>query len=214
MNKQKYLALATAFIFSSLLFVAGSSAAQPGRSCEEGLRDANVKCYRGNCGEALPLYDSLVDKKASCPEDLKSEVHYGRGRAREAVQDFMGAVADFDAALRMKPDSTKYSEALSRAYYLSGNQRDRLGNLKGAMEDYNKALQYAPDSREAAEGLAGIYYERGLEKQKRGDLKGAMEEFMLALKLRPNFPDAVEAKRNLTERLRHKATERDAMFTF
>jgi tetratricopeptide (TPR) repeat protein len=214
MSRKTSLPIAIAFSLLLLLFGAGPSAAQRGDSCEEGLRDANAKCYRGNCGEALPLYDSLVEKNASCPENLKSEVYYGRGRAKETAQDYRGAVADYGTALKMNPESAIYREALGRGHYLLGNQEERLGNFKGAYEDYGKALQHTPDSREAAEGLASIFYQRGMEKQKQGNLRGAMEDFSQALKLRPNFPDAMEAKRNLTERMRHKAAERDAMFTF
>jgi tetratricopeptide (TPR) repeat protein len=194
--------------------VQGTAALQAEKSCEESLQEASSRYYGGKYDEALPLYDSLIEGKMSCLDELKGEAHYGRGRTKEALRDYRGAVADFSKALQMSPDSRKYSEALGNGHYLLGNQKERFGDLRGAMEDYQRALQYKPESIETMNSIAGLYYERGIAKERRGELKGALEEFNTALKYRPDHPEAREAKRNLNERLQHKAAERDGMFTF
>jgi|GEM_PF-3420053 len=192
----------------------GTSSLQVLKACEEGIQEADARYYRKKFEEALPLYEGIIEGKLPCPDELKGEAYYGRGRTKEALQDYRGAVADLTKALRMNPDSGKYREALGNALYLLGNQKERFGDLRGAMEDYKKALQYIPDSRETMNGIAGLHYERGVARERRGELKGAMEEFNTALKYRPDHPEAREAKKNLEERLRHKAAERDGMFTF
>ncbi len=194
--------------------VQGTAALQAGKSCEESLQEANSRYYGKKYDEAIPLYDNLIEGKLFCPDELKGEAHYGRGRTKEALQDYRGAVSDYSRALQMNSDSRKYSEALGNGHYLLGNQKERLGDLRGAMEDYQRALRYKPESSETMNGLAGLYYERGVAKERRGELKGAMEEFNTALKYRPGHPEAREAKKNLEERLRHKASERDGIFTF
>jgi tetratricopeptide (TPR) repeat protein len=194
--------------------VQGTAALQAGKSCEESLQEADSRYYGKKYDEAIPLYDNLIDGKMSCPDDLKGEAYYGRGRTKEALQDYRGAAADYSKSLQMNPDSRKYRDALGNGHYLLGNQKERLGDLRGAMEDYQRALRYKPESSETMNGLAGLYYERGVAKEQRGELKGAMEEFNTALKYRPGHPEAREAKRNLEERLRHKAAERDGIFTF
>ncbi len=192
----------------------GKDAAPPGKSCEEVLREANDKCYRGNCGNSLPLYDGLIDKRTPCPDELKGDVYFGRGRAKEAGGDYRGAVADYRKAYEIRPDSRQYREALGQGYYLLANQKERFGDYRGALEDYQKALNYKPDSQEAADGIAGLYYSRGVDRERRGELKNALEEFKQALRYRPHYREALEAKKNLEERIRNKAAERDGMFTF
>ncbi len=197
-----------------LLPASGTAAAGTDRPCEDRLLEANAKCYKGNCSEALPIYDELVGSIASCPDTVKGDVYYGRARAKEGAHDFQGAVADYDAAFTLNPNSKKFREGLSSGYFNRGNQRERLGNLKGAIEDYNKALLYNPDSQEAAAGVASYYFTKGSEKYQRGDLKGAQEDYKTALRYRPQYPELREAMRNLEERMRHKAAEKDGMFTF
>lgn len=192
----------------------GKDAAPPGQSCEEALREANNQCYRGNCGASLPVYDRLIDQKTSCPNELKGDVYFGRGRAKEAERDYRGAVADYRKAYELRPDSRQYREALGQGYYLLANQKERLGDYRGALEDYRQALDYKSDSQEAAEGIAGLYYLRGVDRERRGELKNALEEFNQALRYKPHYREALEAKKNLEERIRNKAAERDGMFTF
>jgi len=191
-----------------------AAAVNPGKACEEELQEANDRYYRKKYDEALPLYDTVIEGKRSCPDELKGEAFYGRARTKETIQDFRGAVADYSKALQINPDSRKYREAQGHGYYLLGNQKERFGDLRGALEDYHRALHYIPESKEAMNGMAGLYYERGVAREQRGELKGALEEFKTALKYRPDHPEAREAKKNLEERLRHKAAERDGMITF
>jgi tetratricopeptide (TPR) repeat protein len=194
--------------------VSAAAAVNPGKACEDGIQEANDRFYRKKYDEALPLYDNLTEGRISCSDELKGEAYYGRARTKEAIQDYRGAVADYSKALQMNPDSPKYREALGNGHYLLGHQKERFGDFRGALEDYHRALQYQPESREAMNGMAGLYYERGAVKEQRGELRGALEEFKTALKYRPDHPGAREAKKNLEERLRHKAAERDGMFTF
>jgi tetratricopeptide (TPR) repeat protein len=225
MNKD-YFRFIFSFFLSSVLFLApfvcpgqdaGNKSAvlkEPGKSCAEDLREADYRCQKGQCGEAVTFYDRLLGKESSCPRDLIGEAFFGRGMAKEALQDFRGAVSDYRMALQANPDSRKFREGLGKGYYRLANQKERLGDFRGALADYLTALEFIPDSREATDGIAGLYFERGRGKHERGELKGAMEDYKKALQYRPNYPEVREAKKNLDERMQHKATERDGMFMF
>ncbi|MFM2433260.1 MAG: repeat-containing protein YrrB, partial [Cyanobacteriota bacterium] len=56
----------------------------------------------------------------------------GRGNARFALGDNNGAIADYDQAIKLKPDNAE-------AYYNRGIARSALGDKKGAVNDYQQA---------------------------------------------------------------------------
>jgi tetratricopeptide (TPR) repeat protein len=57
------------------------------------------------------------------------------------------AIAEFQAALRIKPDS-------ELAHYQLGNTFQRMGRLEEAMAEYRTALQIKPDAMDARYELA------------------------------------------------------------
>ncbi len=226
MKRRNFRALFAIFVFSSFLFLSPAVCpAQetgkttelkitPGGSCEEELWEADRRCLNGRCEDAVYLYDRFLERDDACHGDLRGDAFFRRGRAKETMNDFRGAVSDYGLALQAKPDSAKFREALGRGYYKLANQKERLGDFRGALADYLKALELTPGLPEAADGVASIYLEIGNKKQERGELKSAMEDYEKALRYSPNHPAVREAKKNLEERLKYKAAERDAMFTF
>ena len=96
------------------------------------------------------------------------------------------AVADYDEAIRLKPDDTE-------AYLNRGIAKAALGRYDDAIADYDEAIHLKPD-------LAAAYYNRGIAKDKLGrckDFKTALErkDFKTALE-RKDFKTALELARN------------------
>jgi len=85
------------------------------------------------------------------------------GRNMELSGDLDGALANFNKAIKVKPD-------YALAYMRRGNIKDEKGDSDGAMADYNKSLELQPN-------LALAYYNRGLLKNQENDSVGALKDY-------------------------------------
>jgi len=94
------------------------------------------------------------------------------GNAKCGLEDFKGAIRDYDQALELKPDC-------AFAFNNRGNAKSCLGDFKGAIVDYDRALELNPDNVSA-------FYNRGTAKQDLGDFKGAIVDYDRALELNPD----------------------------
>jgi Tfp pilus assembly protein PilF len=99
-----------------------------------------------------------------------------RGLERSNRGDKAGAIADFDEALRLRPDYV-------RAYNNRGNARADTGDLAGALRDFDRAIELRPEF-----GLA--HYNRGHLLGELGNIEGAIEEMSLAIRYSPGLAPA------------------------
>jgi tetratricopeptide (TPR) repeat protein len=83
----------------------------------------------------------------------------------------LGAIADFDKALALKPDDP---DALNDR----GVAHLARGDLEHAFTDFSRAILLQPDCE--------AYSNRGLVRQSQGDLKHALEDYLEALRLKPD----------------------------
>lgn len=118
---------------------------------------------------------------------------------RAARGDSDGAVADFDAALRLEP-------GLAGAYLERGSERVRGGDVKSAAADYAEAVRRRPGLM--GEVLATVE-RRGVELLKeRGDAARCCQLYRGTLRgLKPLFPERSEARRKIEEGLRRAFPE-------
>jgi tetratricopeptide (TPR) repeat protein len=118
--------------------------------------------------------NTLLNPGVLCPgvrEATPAETHNLRGLARQQQGDLAGARADFEQALRLKPD---FPEALNNR----GSIRQSQGDLEGALDDFEAALRLNP-------GYAEARNNRGTARQARGDLAGAIADFDYLLAAHP-----------------------------
>jgi tetratricopeptide (TPR) repeat protein len=109
---------------------------------------------------------------------------YGdRGFAYERLDQLDKAIADFDAAIRLKPDYALAFGGRGLAY-------DNKGDTDRAIADYSQALRLKPDLTEALNNRAKVYFDRG-------DLTKAMADFSQAIRLRPDFFIAFDGRANV-----------------
>jgi tetratricopeptide (TPR) repeat protein len=113
-----------------------------------------------------------------------------RGKAKHEKGDLDGALADYEEALRLRPD---FGEALNNRALI----RKKRGDLTGALADLDAAARASPSSPE-------IYNSRGGVKRARGDLDGAVADFDAALRLRADYVHAW-CNRGYTRSLRGEA---------
>ena len=96
----------------------------------------------------------------------------GRARARLAVQDLDGVIADYSEALRLAP-------AL-RHIMLAGAMRISSRGTPAAIADFTEALRLNPNS-------PSTFNRRGLAYRRSGDLEHAIEDYTAALTLNPIY---------------------------
>jgi len=107
---------------------------------------------------------------------LNSEDYYNKGVDKVQVNDFKGAIVEFNMAIKLNPSFTA-------AYYNRGTANFKLQDYKSAIDDFTKAIKINPD-------LMQPYYNRGLAKFKLEDYQGAWGDFNKAIKFNPDYADA------------------------
>jgi len=106
-------------------------------------------------------------------QSQNAESFYKQGIAKLQRKDYRGAGADFNEALRLKPN---YAEA----YYGRGRVRYFLDNDRGAILDFNEAIRLKPNYAEA-------YYGRALAHRYVKAYKASSDDFLTALRLNPGY---------------------------
>ncbi len=92
-----------------------------------------------------------------------------RGNAKNDLGRHDEAIADFNEAIRLKPDFAK-------AYNNRGNVKNTMGRFEEAIVDLNVAIKLKPD-------LPGAYYNRGTAKIAMGKHEEAIADYSEAIKL-------------------------------
>ena len=97
-----------------------------------------------------------------------------RANARINEEDYEGAIADFDQAIKLKP----FGKDVYKLYQNRGVAKEKLNNHKGALEDYDTAI-------EINSTVDGLFALRANVKEILQDYKGALEDYDKAIKQDP-----------------------------
>ena len=136
-------------------------------------------------------------------QSVSAETYFNRGCMKHEQADYKGAIADFDEAIRLKPDFViayavrgiahqhmeQYLDAIAdydevvrlepgytMVYSNRGLAKDQLGQYLDAIADYDEAIRLSPN-------LAEAYVNRGLAKRNLGQMSSANDDFRIALRL-------------------------------
>jgi tetratricopeptide (TPR) repeat protein len=102
--------------------------------------------------------------------------HHNRGQVRYMQGNTSGALADYDAAIRIDP--TRGHLFVSR-----GIARQAVGDLDGALADFNEAMRLEPNDATAYSNRASVRYARG-------DTDSALSDLDTAIRLEPTYAQA------------------------
>jgi tetratricopeptide (TPR) repeat protein len=179
---------------------------------------------------SVARYDQVVvscDRAISLKPDL-TEAYLLRGRARVAVYDSAGAIADFGKAAQLRPgdpqplieraaalvDQKHYAAAvadttaalalnpnLARAYNIRGTSLRAMGDTEGAIGEFARAVEIEPNSDN--------YYQRGATYQLLADHRRAVADFTQAIAWDPDKPQTYFARAE-SERALGETKEADA----
>lgn len=132
-----------------------------------------------------PNYPRFLELK-----DFLAVAYSTRGLAYHNKGDHNRAIADFNKAIKIQPNSAK-------AYLGRGLTYHKKGEYAQAIADCNKAIKNNPN-------LAEAYSVRGLAYYKKGDYNWAIADLKKALEIDPNHQFARKALKILERRLREK----------
>jgi tetratricopeptide (TPR) repeat protein len=110
------------------------------------------------------------------PSSFDADTYFNQGLAKSKLGDNQGAIADYNQAIKIKPD-------YAHAYIVRGLAKSDLGDNQDAIADYNQAIQIKPD-------YADAYRNRGLAKSNLGDKQGAIADYNQAIKIKPDYAPA------------------------
>jgi tetratricopeptide (TPR) repeat protein len=113
--------------------------------------------------EPLSSYADPIAQSSAQPVTKIAQAYLDyakRALEKQNRGDNRGAIADYNEAIRLKPD-------YFNAYNNRGNAKSALGDYRGAIADYNKAIRLKPDK-------ASTYNNRGNAKSELGDKQGAI----------------------------------------
>ena len=110
--------------------------------------------------------------------NMSVEEYMERGMLKRDSNNYNGAISDFTAAIRIKPDNPY-------AYFHRGYAKSQLKNNYGAINDYSKAIEIKPD-------FAMAYSNRGDQKRRYlEDYKGAINDYSKAIESKPDDDDGI-----------------------
>ena len=157
------------------------------------------------------LLQGIADRKVA-PGPLPNDANFYRERGISAYRssDFLGAIGNFDEAIRLNPDD-------AQSHNIRGNVWDELGIFERALADYDESIRIDSNNpavfhdrailwqRQGALDTAlvdldrairfsfsdpNMYCDRGLVWYEKGRLDRAVADFNQATKLDPNFATA------------------------
>ncbi len=120
-------------------------------------------------------------------QSISAETYLLWGNVKYVLDDYAGAIKDYTAAIRIKPD---YADA----YYNRGVAKAQLGQYAAAISDYYFAILLRPDDAEA-------YYNRGSAKRRLGQYFSAISDYDTAIRLKPDYADAYYNRGNVKDDL-------------
>ncbi len=134
-----------------------------------GQKGAVAKVNAVALGEAVPIYDELIDEHTE-----EGRLYTLRASAHWAAGDTESALADYDKAIELG-----YDEA--HAYASRGLFHAAMRNHEQAIEDYTQAIQKDPRDEVPLLNRAAVYMATG-------DYEQAIQDYTQATKLRPDNP--------------------------
>ncbi len=142
-----------------------------GAEVPNGVIKPSANASETNSGAAQVIAD-----REPAPSALSNDANFYRERGVAAYRsgDFLGAIGNFDEAIRLNPND-------AQSYNIRGNVWDELGIYERALADYDEAIRIDPNNPAVFHDRAILWYR-----------KGALDEALVDLDraIRFSFADA------------------------
>jgi tetratricopeptide (TPR) repeat protein len=148
------------------------------RFCGGGLVIVVLACLVGESRSYAKLY---LNTETLWTYELQYDqgawmAHGNLGHALAKTGRVAGAIAQFEQALRIKPDD-------ARTHYNLGNLLSQTGRLPEAMAEFEEALRIDPDYAEAHNNLGEVLW-------REGRIPDAFAQYQQALQIKPGYAEA------------------------
>jgi tetratricopeptide (TPR) repeat protein len=167
-------------ILPSLWLASLLAAAEHKTSAAVDAQDARAIALlaKGHIKEASELLSRSIKE-----DPLDARAYANRATARLQLKEYEGAIADFNAAVKLAPKlkASLLARTGARALAARGQARLAGGKLDGAVDDFTAAIRL--DGKNAP-AYAGI----GWAALSRGETKNALDYFDRAISLDPSTP--------------------------
>jgi S1-C subfamily serine protease len=132
-------------------------------------------------------------------QSISAETYFLRGNVNCESGLCWAAIANFNAALHLKPD-------FADAYYSRGFAKSQLGKYTAAIADYDTFIRLKPNEIDG-------YIGRGLARNMIGQYSLAIVDFDMAIRRKPNNPLAYYLRGLAKAKLKHYAEARQNLRT-
>jgi tetratricopeptide (TPR) repeat protein len=139
------------------------------------VRSAIGAVKDGKLDDAIALLTRAISTGDLNSADL-SYAYDLRGNAWDDKGEFVRAIADYDRAIKVKPD-------YAQAYNDRGIARNDKGDYDEAIRDYNRAIELKAD-------FAQAYNNRGIAYHHKANELKAIAEYTRAIELNPKYAHA------------------------
>jgi len=127
---------------------------------------------------SMTMWNDVIDQFKNVPA-----AYNNRGNALKDKNLFEEAIADYNAAIKLKPDHYKAFNNRGIAKKNIGVNTNNIDLIREAIVDYDTALKIKTDYDDA-------YSNRGNAKRLLQDFEGALKDYNRAIELKPMFPQA------------------------
>jgi tetratricopeptide (TPR) repeat protein len=171
-------------LFAAMFILAAVSLYTQTNSDEENydsVSDLEVQLWLGDFYDANDIYDMAIERYTNVIsiDPNYADAYYKRGNAYSrrgnaysSKEDFDKAIADYNQAIRIKPDDASAYADRSWAYYLKGDN-------DSAITDADEAIRLRPN-------YAYAYVTRGYAYLAKKDYDRAIADFETALRIKPD----------------------------
>ena len=119
-------------------------------------------------GASVPTAADVVAENVKVIDPFTADAYNNRGFARYRKGDYLDAIEDFSAALRIRP-------ALFIAYLNRAAALQAKGDSESAMKDLDKAVSIKKDFYQAYINRGSLFHDLGHDKEALSDLNHAIE---------------------------------------
>ncbi len=116
-----------------------STSSQPSQASEPAASTYSTGLMHSGSSLVSPLNSQATANQPASPSGMSAQAYFDRACGKGQAMDLLGAIKDYDEAIKLDPN-------FGKAYANRGSARFNYGDRKGALDDFNKAVELMPEN--------------------------------------------------------------------